>query len=125
MSYTPYATQAEYAELFPDAPEVTDTELRQASRHIDTLTFNRIVEEGLSSLTEFQLTLIKEVCCLQARFEAENADLINAVLSSYSINGVSMQFGGDSGNVYVETGVAMMKSTYGLLKQTGLCYRGL
>lgn len=125
MSYTPYATQEDYAELFPDEASVTDTALREASRHIDTLTYNRIVAEGFDNLTEFQQTIIIEVCCRQALFETENADLISSVLSSYSINGVSMQFGGDGSNVYAENGVVMLKSSYGLLKQTGLCCRVL
>ena len=67
--------------------------LRQASRHIDSLTYNRIVGQGFSNLTPFQQDLIREVVCQQADFETENADEINTVLQSYSINGVSMQFG--------------------------------
>ncbi len=123
MSYTPYAAAEDYAALYPDGPEVSEIKLREASRHIDTLTFNRIVDAGFGSLTEFQREIVKEVCCRQAAFETENADLLDSTLSSYSINGVSMQFGGDGSNVYVENGVAMMRSTYALLKQTGLCCR--
>jgi hypothetical protein len=123
MSYTAYATVAEYEELFPDAAEVTDADLRTASRHIDSLTFNRIVAAGFSSLTEFQQGIVKEVCCRQAKFETENADLLDNVLSSYSINGVSMGFGGDSWNMVTAHGVAMPRDVYALLQQTGLCCR--
>lgn len=122
MAYVPYVTETEYYDLLPDGPEVTEEELRQASRHIDTLTFNRIVAAGFDSLTEFQQEIIKEVVAGQAAFEHDNADLISSVLSSYSINGVSMQFGG-SWNVYTQDGVAMRKDLYALLKQTGLCCR--
>ena len=123
MSYTAYATVEEYTQLLPDAVEVTAADLRQASRHIDSLTFNRIVAAGFSSLTEFQQGVVKEVCCRQARFETENADVINSALSSYSINGVSMGFGGDSWNIVTAHGVAMPKDVYALLAQTGLCCR--
>ena len=122
MTYTPYATTAEFAELFPDADPVTEEALREASRHIDSLTFNRIVDKGFANLTEFQQAVIKEVCCRQAIFETENVDLIGSVFSSYSINGVSMQFGNDW-NIFSEFGVAMQRNVYALLSQTGLCCR--
>lgn len=122
MSYTAYATVEEYTQLLPDAVEVTASDLRQASRHIDSLTYNRIVAAGFENLTEFQQEIIKEVCCRQAQFEVENEDAISSVLSSYSINGVSMQFG-SSWNVFTEHGVAMRRDVYSLLQQTGLCCR--
>lgn len=122
MSYTAYATVEEYSQLLPDAVEVTETDLRQASRHIDSLTYNRIVAAGFENLTQFQRDIIKEVCCRQAQFEVENEDAISSVLSSYSINGVSMQFG-SSWNVFTEHGVAMRRDVYSLLQQTGLCCR--
>ena len=122
MSYTAYATVEEYTQLLPDAVEVTAADLRQASRHIDSLTYNRIVAAGFENLTEFQQEIIKEVCCRQAQFEVENEDALSSVLSSYSINGVSMQFG-SSWNVFTEHGVAMRRDVYSLLQQTGLCCR--
>lgn len=122
MSYTAYATVEDYTELLPDAVEVTVTDLRQASRHIDSLTYNRIVAAGFDNLTQFQQEIIKEVCCRQAQFEVENEDAISSVLSSYSINGVSMAFG-SSWNVFTEHGVAMRRDVYSLLQQTGLCCR--
>ena len=73
-------------------------------------------------MTPFQQEIIKEVVCLQAEFEAENADEINSVLQSYSINGVSAQFG-SSWNVFTEKGIAMKRDVYALLTQTGLCCR--
>ena len=96
--------------------------LLQASRHIDSLTYNRIVSRGFSNLTEFQQEIIKEVVCKQAEFEYENADMIESVLSGYSINGVSVQFGA-SWNVFADKGVAMRKDVYSMLCQTGLCCR--
>lgn len=96
--------------------------LKQTSRHIDSLTYNRIVGRGFSDLTAFQQDVIREAVCQQADFEHENADEINTILSSYSLNGASVQFG-SSWNVYTDKGVAMKRDTYALLTQTGLCCR--
>ena len=96
--------------------------LTQASRHIDSLTYNRIVGQGFSNLTDFQQEVIREVVCQQADFEVENVDEINTILSSYSINGVSAQFG-SSWNIFMDKGVAMKRDVYALLCQTGLCCR--
>ena len=125
MSYEPYVSKEEYKDSY-NGSVIPDGELertlRQASRHIDSLTFNRIVAAGFDHLTAFQQETIKEVVCLQADFEYENADEINTILSSYSINGVSAQFG-SSWNVFMEKGIAMKRDAYSLLSQTGLCCR--
>lgn len=105
--------------------EKLDNSMYMASRHIDSLTFNRIIGKGYDNLTDFQKEILSLVCIKQAEFEYENADILQSIISSYSINGVSMGFNGDSWNVFVQNGVAMQKDAYDLLKQTGLCYRGL
>ena len=120
MSYKPYVRKEEYTEIYNGSE--LEKALRQACRHIDSLTFNRIVAAGFDHLTAFQQETIKEVVCLQADFEYENADEINTILSSYSINGVSAQFG-SSWNVFMEKGIAMKRDVYSLLMQTGLCCR--
>lgn len=124
MAYTSYSDLSDYMAMYPDAEpgEGFERNLLQASRHIDSLTFNRILAKGFDNLTAFQRELIKEVCCEQARFEMENADEINMILSSYSINGVSAQFG-SSWNVFTDLGVAMKRDVYAKLMQTGLCCR--
>ncbi|WP_097003926.1 hypothetical protein [Lacrimispora amygdalina] len=125
MAYVPYVTPEYYKETYKGStvPEnELERALRQASRHIDSLTYNRIVGRGFSNLTEFQQEVIQEVVCLQADFEHENADEINTILSSYSINGVSAQFG-SSWNVFMDKGVAMKRDVYAQLSQTGLCCR--
>ena len=96
--------------------------LKTASQHIDTLTFNRIVGMGFDNLTPFQQSVIREVCCQMADFMIENKDLIDTTLSSYSINGVSMSFG-DNWNVVTTQGIALSRSTFELLKQSGLTRR--
>ena len=125
MSYEPYATPEYYTDTYGGTPILeNDIEraLQIASRHIDSLTYNRIVGRGFSSLTQFQRDIIQDVVCQQADFETENADEINSILSSYSINGVSAQFG-SSWNVFTDKGVAMKRDLYALLCQTGLCCR--
>lgn len=124
MPYEPYATADDYRQYgngeIPD--KQLEKALRQASRHIDSLTYNRIIGRGFSALTPFQQEVIKDVVCQQADFEYENADEIGSILSSYSINGVSAQFG-SSWNVLTDKGVAMKRDVYALLSQTGLCCR--
>lgn len=121
-----YLTLDEYTELGGTAildDDNPDGILARVSREVDSLTHNRIVAVGFDKLTEFQQGIIKEVCAQMADFEYENDDIINSVLQSYSINGVTMNFG-SSLNVAVIGGVAMRRSTYSLLTQTGLCYSG-
>ena len=125
MAYEPYVTPEYYTEEYGGGTvpeEKLSVALRQASRHVDSLTYNRIVGQGFSNLTNFQKEMIRAVVCSQADFEHENEDEINTILSSYSITGVSAQFG-SSWNVFTDKGVAMKRDTYALLCQTGLCCR--
>ena len=125
MSYEPYATPEYYTDAYGGTLILENDiarALQIASRHIDSLTYNRIVGRGFSSLTQFQRDIIQDVVCQQADFETENADEINSILSSYSINGVSAQFG-SNWNVFTDKGVAMKRDLYALLCQTGLCCR--
>jgi phage gp36-like protein len=119
----PIYLSGEYKGNVP-ADEVEDA-VYTASRHIDSLTFNRIVAMGYDSLTEFQKEILDAVCKNQIEFEYENSDMIDSVLSSYSINGVSMGIDQNGWNVFVQNGVVMQRSTYEMLKQTGLCCRNL
>ena len=125
MPYESYADPIYYREIYHGTriPEEEQfSYLKNASRHIDSLTYNRIVGRGFSNLTAFQQETIQEVVCQQADFEYENADEINTILQGYSINGVSAQFG-SSWNVFTDKGVAMKRDVYALLSQTGLCCR--
>lgn len=125
MAYEAYATKEYYRDEYKGSliPEdEVEQYLRKASHHIDSLTYNRVVGRGISCLTEFQQETIREVVCQQAEFEYENADEINTILSSYSLNGASVQFG-SSWNVFTDKGVAMRRDVYALLSQTGLCCR--
>lgn len=124
---TSYADKTYYQNTYQGTviPEnEIEKKLKEASMHIDTLTYNRIVGRGFENLTKFQQDIIKEVVCKLADFEFENADVLKTVLSSYSINGVSMNFGANW-NVEVQNGVAIPKDDYCLLSQTGLTCRNL
>ena len=126
MAYIGYVDEQFYRDVYKGVSIPSDDTgrmLTQASRHIDSLTFNRIVAKGFDNLTVFQQDIKKEVICRQADFEYENADIIDTVLQGYSINGVSMQFNGSSWNVYADKGVAIKKDLYSLLSQTGLTSR--
>lgn len=127
MGYEPYADVAYYDDVYQGTIIPADDRekyLKQASRHIDSLTYNRIVGRGFLNLTEYQREIIKEVCCTQAEFEYQNADIFDMILSGYSINGVSMNFG-ESWNVSIQKGIPTRRDTYELLSQTGLCCRRL
>lgn len=127
MSYQPYADHEYYSNVYggTDIPEEEQSKaLKKSSRHIDTLTYNRIIGRGISNFTEYQQDVIREVCCQIADFEYENEELINSVLQNYSINGVSMSFG-SSWNVVVQNGIAVKRDIYEQLCSTGLCCRVL
>lgn len=122
-----YATVEYYKDVYKgtlDDAEI-DKALQQASRHIDTLTYNRIVAIGFDNLTEYQQGIIKECECLMADWETENADYINSMLSSYSLNGASMSFAGNSASAVVVNGVAVSRDIYSHLQKCGMCTRVL
>lgn len=122
-----YANVEYYKNTYKGTLDDADAEkaLSKASRHIDTLTYNRIVGIGFDNLTEFQQGIIKECECLMADWETENADYINSMLSSYSLNGASMSFTGNSASAVVLNGVAVSRDIYSHLQKCGLCTRSL
>ena len=121
--YEPYATLTDYKAYVPEGqelnPDVVKAALRKASRHIDSLTYNRIVFRGFENLTQFQQEIVKEVCCRLAIFETEYDDMIGGLLNGYSINGVSVQMTAGV-TVFAAYGIVMPKELYSLLIQTGL-----
>ena len=100
---------------------ITDEYQLRSAEHIDTLTFNRIVD--YNSLTEFQQKTITRIHKRLTDFERENEDILNSQLQSYSLNGVSMSFGGQS--VKWICGIAIPKELYSMLISTGLCYTAI
>lgn len=123
--YQLYADAGYYQEVYGGSSIPGDKlpgALRRASRHIDVLTYNRIIGMGFPCLTEYQQETIKECCCEMAEFEYENQDMIESALQSYSVNGVSMAFG-EGWNVKTINGVAVRKDCYARLESTGLTSR--
>lgn len=116
-----YLEPDEYTGSIPSGD--LENRLRNACRAVDGFTFNRIVKAGFENLTEFQQELIKEAVQLHADFTYDNADLLESPLSAYSISGVSMSF--DRSKIVTVNGITTTSEVYGLLMQTGLCYRGL
>ena len=124
--YSPYITYNEYVELGGNTltAEIADRYLVKASRQLDILTFNRIRQiGGFENLTEYQQDTIKEFIVNVADFIYTNEDVLDNILSSYSINGVSMTFNG-SWNLTIQNGVAVKTEDYKLLQTTGLTYQG-
>lgn len=118
----PYVNDEYYTEEYKGSILPTNEilkELKKASRQVDSMTYNRINKVGVSNLTNFQLSIIKEVVCELADFNYENKDLINSILSSYSINGVNMSFD-NSNNVANKNGVIIPNELYNHLEKTGL-----
>ena len=113
----------EYKGTMPEEEAVKA--LKQAERHIGTLTYNRIKKCKFEGLTEFQQGIVKECACMMADFEHNNASMINSLVNSYSINGASITFSGECANCQLVDGVIVQKDTYAYLAQTGLTCRSL
>ena len=107
-----------YCGKLPD--EEAEKALKQASRHIDILTYRRIAGIGFENLTPFQQETVKEVTCLMADFESANASMINSLINSYSINGASISFSGESANCQLINGIIVQRDVYEVLSLTGL-----
>ena len=100
--------------------EEAEKALKQASKHIDILTYRRIAGVGFDNLTPFQQETVKEVACMMADFESANASMINSLINSYSINGASMSFSGESANCQLVNGIIVQRNVYEMLNMTGL-----
>ena len=107
-----------YGGKLPD--EEAEKALKQASRHIDILTYRRIAGVGFENLTPFQQETVKEVACMMADFESANASMINSLINSYSLNGASISFSGESANCQLVKGVVIQRDVYERLSLTGL-----
>ena len=70
----PVYFHGEYKGAIPEE-ELQDA-IYDASRHIDSLTFNRIIGKGYANLTEFQQEILERVCLKQMDFEYENSDVL-------------------------------------------------
>ena len=122
-----YATVKYYKETYKGNLDDADAEkaLNKASRHIDAITFNRIVGIGFDNLTDYQQGIIKECECMMADWETESADYIDNMLTSYSLNGASMSFTGSSAGAALADGIVVSRDIYSHLQKCGLTSRVL
>lgn len=113
-------TNVDEEEILPYRDKI----INSANSAIDVLTYSRINAIGFENLTEFQQRIVSECAFEIARFLLENREILDTPLSSYSINGVSMQFKFNQ-TVHCSNGVVVPESTYRKLMSTNLCYGGL
>lgn len=121
-----YATKEQFYNLFPESgiPESEiQNNLEAASVDIDALTFNRISKCGFDNLTEFQKEKIMRGVCRHTQFRFDNDELIDSVISSYSLNGASVTI--DTGKIVNYNGVITSAYVFSELSQSGLCCRRL
>lgn len=121
-----YLTFTDFKAMYPES-ELTEKQFTslesRAETDINGLTFNRITAQGFDTLTDFQKSLVSRATAMQVDFISDNSELIDSPLSAYSISGVSMSF--DKSKVVQLDNVTTTRAVYGVLEQTGLCYRGL
>lgn len=121
-----YVSGEDYAACFPAGSipaERLTAALAAAEKDIDGLTYGRVAARGFEGLTVFQRDLVKRAVCEQAEFRQTYAELLASPFSSYSINGVAMQWGG--AGVVERGGVKAPAHVLALLRQTGLAHLGL
>lgn len=70
-------------------------------------------KEKETSYQNAQQEIISECCCQLAEFAHENADVLESIVSGYSINGASLTL----------SGICLPRAVYRNLCQTGLCCR--
>lgn len=115
----PYLTFNEYKNLGGELPEPEfDSAIRMASRDIDSLTLNRIVDRGFDNLTTFQQTIIKECLVYQIAYRNGLGSMIDFPISGYSAGGTSVQFA--NGALFEYQGIKTTTAIVEYLKQTGL-----
>jgi len=95
--------------------------LKDASRDIDSLTYNRITSIGFNNLTEFQKTIIQEVTCLHADFKHQYGDFLDSPITGYGAGSTSVSF--KTTGVAGQNGISTSKQVYAMLRQTGLMSR--
>lgn len=98
-----------------------DKALKDASRDIDSLTYNRITSTGFNNLTDFQKNIIKEVTCLHADFKSQYGDFLDSPISGYGAGSTSVSL--KSTGIAGQNGISTSKQVYAMLKQTGLMTR--
>ncbi len=124
-----YSDADYYRSIYKGGFKGTGEELNRllylASRKIDELTFNRIVSLDFDSLTNFRKQLIRQACCLQADFYAENGTDSRNTIQSYSVLDISVSYNNSTSPNSAARLNGVSESAYMLINQTGLMSRGV
>lgn len=124
FTYRPYADLDYYKNEFKGSlvgDDEIEKMLKESSRSVDTLTFNRIVKQGFENLTPFQQEIIQESVCMQVDFMAQYGTFLETPISGYSAGSTSVQF--DSSKLFQGGGVVTSTKIASYLEQTGLMVR--
>jgi hypothetical protein len=97
--------------------------IKEAEEDVNIMTYGRIYARGFNTLSTFQQEKVKLAIARQVDFRSQYSDLLSNPLSSYSINGVSMNW--DKSVLTKSNGVYTSQDVAGVLNQTGLTYRGV
>lgn len=119
-----YADPAYYREVYGGTaiPESAQAlHLGKASEQIDSITYNRILASGFSSLSTFQQDRVRKAVCSQADFMYQYGAYLDMPVSGFSAGSVSLSFK----TVDAAGGVKTSDVVVNLLKSTGLMDRRL
>ncbi len=97
--------------------------LNKAFRQINIICKNRLNDGTVDSYDEDTQNAVKNIICEQAEFNTENADIINAALERYTINGVTIEYATNQ-QIASINGVFINKTLFSELSIYGLTYRG-
>lgn len=122
-----YADSTYYAETYDGTAVPAGSQsaaLERASELIDTATFGRIQDVGLTGLTTNQQTLVKKACCVLADDVYTGGFLQPGVVlaAGFSLGDLSIQ---QSADLQLIDGVPVSGRAINLLRQTGLMYAGV
>lgn len=122
-----YSTVEFYQENYGTITDTTEIakQLKNASRIIDILTYNRLRVVYPEKCSEWEKEILSEVCCEIADFYYTNGKDLTTLLNKYSLNGVSMEWGKANANIYVINGITILRTTYSKLNQTRFTNRTL
>lgn len=123
-----YADIIYYRNNFMGKFDGTDEDLLRllniASRKIDSVTFNRVVGIGFENLTDYQRERLRQACCFQADFMAENGfDGGNVEVSGYSVADIRVSLNNNA--VSKAQRGRFSQIAYELLELSGLMCRGV
>lgn len=119
-----YVTAEEYTQTYKGTlipEELLEQKLEIASLDIDALTFNRIVRDEFTNLTEYQQKMVKQAVCSHADFIFQYGDYLNLPISGFSAGSTSLSF--QQGNISGQNGITTSREVMSSLRGTNLTSR--